>query len=182
RGTKIISQFIAPGFLREVRAAKETDDGLNAAGVAGVAASAFEAILLVGDPQQAGEMAAGRRTGRADTVRIDVVLAGGGPQPPRRSLAVLDLSGEGGVGHEAVADGGRDVAAPRQHLGHEIHILPLTLVPAAAVDADHRREWALALGHGKVQLQFHPAALAVDDVTLDTDLRLLSLRCRSHSE
>src|SRR5215471_4567436 len=120
-------------------------------------------------------MAAGRRTNRADTVRIDVVCAGVGPQPAHPRLAVLNLGGEAGAGHNAVADVGRNVAAPRQQLGHRMHVLPLALVPAPAVNADHGWEWALArFGYGKVQLQFHPAGPAVDNVALDTDLRLLS--------
>src|SRR4029453_17522790 len=70
-----------------------------------------------------------------------------------------------------------------QQLGHRIHVLPLALMPAPAVNADHRWEWAAALaGQGKVEPQLHPVGLAIDDVALDTNLRLLSLRCRRDCE
>lgn len=128
-------------------------------------------------------MAAGRRTNRAEMVRVDVVFGGVGPQPAHRCFAVLDLGWEAGGGHEPIADGGRDVAAPRQQLGHRIHVLPLTLIPAPAVNADHGWEWSAALlGQGKVELQFHRVGSAVNDVTLNTNLRLLSLRYRRDCE
>src|SRR5262249_54381923 len=59
RDEDLLFQFVAPGFLCEVRAAKETDHRLDAAGELGITAAAFEAVFLVGDPQQAAEMRAG---------------------------------------------------------------------------------------------------------------------------
>ena len=55
-------QVPVPG--RQVGRAEEADHGLNAARLVGVAAVAFQAIVLVGDAEHTGQVSAGRKADR----------------------------------------------------------------------------------------------------------------------
>src|SRR5690242_12520367 len=87
----LLAHFLAPDRLREIGRTKETYDRLHGAGLLGIAAVAFQSIILAGDAEQTGQVCAGREAEYANPVGIDVVLLGTGPQPADGGLAILDL-------------------------------------------------------------------------------------------
>src|SRR5262249_15755642 len=117
------------------------------------------------------QVAAGRPARDADAVGVEVILAGVGPQPAHRLLDVVDGGGERVLRRQPVGHGRRDVALLRQAHAQAVVAVAVAGAEPAAVDAEHRREGAVALfGPGEVELQVLPVRVGVLDVRLEDDV------------
>ena len=111
------------------------------------------------------EVSTSGETNHADTIWINPVCRGIGPQPAHRGLAILELRGEAGCRHEPVRYSDAHVAQTRNALDEVIHLLAIPLAPAPAVQKhdDGKRPVACS-GHRQVEQQRRPLGRSVNDI------------------
>lgn len=152
------------GAEEKVGGTEVADDGIDPAGLFQMArCGALQRIDPAGGADQGGEHAASTHSGDGDALRVVAVIIGMGAQPADRSFAIVDLSGEGCVLAEAVADAGDGItviAEPGKRAGEAVAARPRT-----AVNKDDER-WSrvLIFREVKVEPERLPAHLGKEDI------------------
>ena len=148
----------------------DVDDAGHAARLARVPAVPLESRLIPRDGQELREMTPGRSARHADPRRVDVIPARVRPQPAHGRLHVVDRGRELVLRREAVRDGRRNITALGEADDQVVIPLAASGPEPAAVDANHRREGALAgLRPREVELHVLAVGAGVDDPWLEGD-------------
>jgi sirohydrochlorin ferrochelatase len=163
---------------KEVGGAEEIDDGLDAAGLFGIAEITFEIGDTAGGGEHGGEVAAGGGAPGGDARGIELVLSGLGADPPDGSLAVVDLGWELGDLAEAVVEGDDGVAVieePVDDGGLEGVLAAGAKCPAVDPEDDGKRAglggWAV-----NIDEKISGAGAGIDEVAVDASTRGSSWR------
>jgi hypothetical protein len=85
--------------------AQKGHDSLNPAGLIGIAACALEPILFFGDAEHRGKVTACGESHDTDSIGVDTIDRGIGPQPAYGGFAILDLSRKAHDRHQPVLHG-----------------------------------------------------------------------------
>src|SRR5579872_1766172 len=112
-------------------------------------------------------MAARGAAGHADAIGVDVVPGGVRAKPPDSRLHVVDGGGERVFRREPVGDRGGDVPAIRELADQAVVSIARAGPEAAAVDAEHGGEGAVALRPGDVHLEVLAIGVRVLDVLFE---------------
>src|SRR6185369_5936046 len=163
-----VFQIARPVARREIGQSEEAHHGLHAAGLVGVAAGALESIVLSSHAKHRSEVSTSGETNNTNTLWVNPVFRGIGPQPAYRGLAILELRGEAGCRHEPVRYSDAHVAQTRNAFDEVIHLLAIPLAPAPAVQKhDDGKRTVSGFWHRQVEQQRRPLGRSVNDVAFD---------------